>query len=111
MEAVIRHVVDEAERLEELANQILEECGADDERLSMLYDRLDELDPTGAEPRARKILAGLGFNDRLVPMDRQTKAMSGEWRMRVSLAKALFAQPTVSPHTAQVFRYVFLVQR
>jgi len=57
----------------------------------VIYDRLGELN--AEEPRARKILAGLGFADHLVPMDRQTKHMSGGWRMRVSLAKALFAAP------------------
>ena len=41
------------------------------------------------------ILAGLGFCDRLIPMDRKTKHMSGGWRMRVSLAKALFAAPSL----------------
>merc|ERR1712072_1279023 len=30
-----------------------------------------------------------------VPMDRMTKHMSGGWRMRVSLAKALFASPSL----------------
>merc|ERR1711966_356830 len=60
-----------------------------------IADRIEELDVTDAEPRARKILAGLGFADHLVPMDRQTKHMSGGWRMRVSLAKALFAAPTI----------------
>ena len=73
----------------------MEEFGADDERLEEIYDRLGQLDPTGAEPRARKILAGLGFADHLVPMDRKTKDMSGGWRMRVSLAKALFAAPSL----------------
>ena len=91
VEAVVAHVVEEAAALEALSQSILEECGADDERLEEIYDRLGQLDPTGAEPRARKILAGLGFADHLVPMDRKTKDMSGGWRMRVSLAKALFA--------------------
>ena len=48
---------------------------------------------TGAEPRARLIMSGLGFADHLVPMDRKTKHMSGGWRMRVALAQALFARP------------------
>ena len=68
---------------------------AEDERLEAINDRLSELDPIGAEPRARKILSGLGFADHLVPMDRQTKHMSGGWRMRVSLAQALFAAPEI----------------
>mmetsp|Transcript_55956 Transcript_55956/g.144383 ORF Transcript_55956/g.144383 Transcript_55956/m.144383 type:complete len:598 (+) Transcript_55956:67-1860(+) len=95
VEAVIAHIVDEAERLQKLSDKIMEECGPDDERIGMLAERIDELDPTGTEPRARKILAGLGFADHLVPMDRKTKHMSGGWRMRVSLAKALFAAPSL----------------
>ncbi|KAL1524264.1 hypothetical protein AB1Y20_019167 [Prymnesium parvum] len=95
VEAVIAHVVEEAAALEELAATIVEEHGPDDERLEAIYDRLGTLDPTGAEPRARKILSGLGFADHLVPMDRKTKHMSGGWRMRVSLAKALFAAPSL----------------
>merc|ERR1719305_704404 len=73
----------------------MEEFGPEDERIMAISDRLDELDITDAEPRARKILAGLGFSDNQVPMDRQTKHMSGGWRMRVSLAKALFASPAL----------------
>ena len=93
VQAVIQHVVDEVARLEAMSESILEECGPEDERLEAINDRLSELDPTGAEPRARKILSGLGFADHLVPMDRETKHMSGGWRMRVSLAQALFAAP------------------
>lgn len=95
VEAVIGHVIAEAERLEALSAEIIETSGPEDERLEPIYDRLGELDPSGAEPRARKILSGLGFANHLVPMDRATKHMSGGWRMRVSLAKALFAAPSL----------------
>lgn len=95
MEAVIAHIVEESEKLEALSVKITEECGPEDERLDAIADRMAELDPNGAEPRARKILSGLGFTDKIVPMDRKTKHMSGGWRMRVSLAKALFAAPSL----------------
>jgi len=93
VEAVIAHVNDEMERLDALSQQIIEDSGPEDERLEAIFDRLSELNVE--EPRARKILAGLGFADHLVPMDRMTKHMSGGWRMRVSLAKALFAAPSL----------------
>ena len=95
VEAVIAHLVEEAAKLETLSEAIIEAEGPEDERLEAIFERLDELDPTGSEPRARKILSGLGFADDLVPMDRKTKHMSGGWRMRVSLAKALFATPSL----------------
>ena len=95
VEAVVAHIIEEAKKLEDLSEQIIEEYGADDERLEKIFERIDELDPSGSEPRARLILSGLGFSDRLVPMDRKTKHMSGGWRMRVSLAKALFASPSL----------------
>ena len=95
VEAVIKHVVDEANKLEALSEHIIENYGPEDERLEAIFERMDELDPTGSEPRARLILAGLGFHDKMIPMDRKTKHMSGGWRMRVSLAKALFAAPSL----------------
>ena len=44
-----------------------------------------------AEPRARRILAGLGFTVEM--QDQPTTSFSGGWRMRISLARALFMQP------------------
>lgn len=94
---MIAHIVEEARRLEEISEQIIEQRGVEDERLEKIFERIDELDPSGSEPRARLILSGLGFSDAngMVPMDRKTKHMSGGWRMRVSLAKALFAAPSL----------------
>ena len=66
---------DQVERLEAMSEAILEAVGPEDERLEAINGRLDELDPTGAEPRARKILSGLGFADHLVPMDRAVEQL------------------------------------
>lgn len=55
--------------------------------------RLDELDPNTFETRAAELLHGLGFQRHM--MERKTKDMSGGWRMRVALARALFASPTL----------------
>jgi len=54
-------------------------------------NRLDELDPEWATPKAAKILHGLGFTKEM--QARQTKDFSGGWRMRIALAEALFREP------------------
>jgi len=82
----------------------LEEDGDDDEEkspeeqqeevmeaLNSVYERLDDLDASTAEVRARAILRGLGFTHEM--QSKKTKDFSGGWRMRVSLARALFIQP------------------
>lgn len=61
------------------------------EALNLVYGRLDALDAATAEVRARSILAGLGFTHDM--QSKLTKDFSGGWRMRVSLARALFIQP------------------
>ena len=77
----------------------METSGADDERLEVISDRLSELDPDTFEFEARKILSGLGFCNKTVPMERMTKDMSGGWRMRVSLAKVMPLHPTPGTRT------------
>lgn len=61
------------------------------EALNSIYERLDAMDASTAEVRARSILKGLGFTHEM--QSKKTKDFSGGWRMRVSLARALFIQP------------------
>lgn len=66
------------------------------EKLSKAYVRLaqiEELEGGDPEPRARKVLAGLGFSTEM--QDKPTTELSGGWRMRVSLSCALFANPSL----------------
>ncbi|KAE8585472.1 hypothetical protein XENTR_v10021319 [Xenopus tropicalis] len=63
------------------------------ERLEKVYEELRAMGAASAEAKARRILAGLGFTPEM--QDRETRRFSGGWRMRVSLARALFMEPTL----------------
>lgn len=62
-------------------------------RLTEVYERMAEIGGASAEARASKILHGLGFTEAM--QQRATNLFSGGWRMRISLARALYIQPTV----------------
>ncbi|KAF8568682.1 hypothetical protein P879_02729 [Paragonimus westermani] len=62
------------------------------DRYNEVHEELTAMKADAAEGKARRILAGLGFTPRM--MERSTKDLSGGWRMRVSLARALFLEPT-----------------
>ncbi|KAK9064031.1 hypothetical protein SSX86_017903 [Deinandra increscens subsp. villosa] len=62
-------------------------------KLAELYDKLQIVGSDAAEAQAAKILAGLGFTKAM--QTRATRSFSGGWRMRISLARALFVQPTL----------------
>jgi ATPase subunit of ABC transporter with duplicated ATPase domains len=54
---------------------------------------METMDPSTFSTRASLILTGLGFNKQTI--QKKTKDMSGGWRMRVALAKALFVKPSL----------------
>ncbi|KAA8586079.1 hypothetical protein FQN60_007648 [Etheostoma spectabile] len=74
---------------------------ADTRRLKLLEEErqlqslLEKGEDSVAErlDKARRILAGLSFTPEM--QNRATKRFSGGWRMRVSLARALFMEPTL----------------
>ena len=64
-----------------------------DTRLGEVHAELAVIGAASAESRARRILFGLGFDGEM--QTRPTKFFSGGWRMRISLARALFIEPTL----------------
>ena len=67
------------------------ETATDPDRIAEVHTRLADIDAHSAPARAASILAGLGFDE--AEQSRPCSEFSGGWRMRVSLAAALFAQP------------------
>lgn len=93
LEYVVREAESELKRLEDLVEDIIIKDGPENPSLEGLYEKIDEMDPSTFEMRAAVILHGLGFNS--VTINKKTKDMSGGWKMRVALAKALFVKPTL----------------
>ena len=60
-------------------------------KLVEVNKRLEEIGAGEAENRAKFILLGLGFREE--DFTKKTKDFSGGWRVRISLAKALFVMP------------------
>lgn len=86
----VMEVDEERTRLEKEAERIMNEDPEND-RLHQVYERLDDLDADKAEAKAARILQGLGFNKEM--QRKKLSDFSGGWRMRVSLARALFIKP------------------
>jgi len=83
--------VDEERKKLEAEVDYLQAHDPESEFLLELYERLDELDVDKAEATAARILKGLGFTKEM--QHKKMKDFSGGWRMRVSLARALFIKP------------------
>ncbi len=86
----------EARALEKELADIEARMGHDhDEALLARYEeataRFAQLGGYQLEAEARRILAGLGFTE--LTMEKPIPTLSGGWRMRVSLARLLFARP------------------
>eukprot|EP00158_Paraphelidium_tribonemae_P003623 Partr_v1_DN26258_c0_g1_i1_m48195 putative ATP-binding cassette, sub-family F len=93
MEAVIDEAKRELARLEAAVEELMETEGADCPLIDDIYDRIEAMDPDTFEVRASTIINGLGFSKEMAA--KATKDMSGGWRMRVALARALFVRPTL----------------
>ena len=63
------------------------------ERLGAVVAELTNMGADSMEAKARRILYGLGFSMEM--QTKPTKMFSGGWRMRISLARALFVEPTL----------------
>ncbi|XP_029179547.2 ATP-binding cassette sub-family F member 1-like [Acropora millepora] len=84
------HLLEEETRLIQLSEKGDE---AATEKLKEVYVELEAIGAASAESRVRRILAGLGFTTEM--QKRPVNHFSGGWRMRVSLARALFLEPTL----------------
>lgn len=97
-ESKINERVDEIEKLrKEFEENSPEMKKLDNEQddlysnLEKVQERLADIESDKAEGKAAQILYGLGFSDEA--QQRPTKEFSGGWRMRISLARALFCEP------------------
>ncbi|XP_034517717.1 ATP-binding cassette sub-family F member 3 isoform X4 [Ailuropoda melanoleuca] len=81
------------QREQELSTQIAagRAEGSEAAQLAEIYAKLEEIEADKAPARASVILAGLGFNPKM--QQQPTREFSGGWRMRLALARALFARP------------------
>jgi len=93
LEYIIKSAKEKVARLEARMEELSIADDVDTVALDTVSEELDELDPNTFEAKAGSILHGLGFTQEM--MAKPTKDMSGGWRMRVALARALFIKPHI----------------
>ncbi|WVQ84186.1 hypothetical protein IAT38_006337 [Cryptococcus sp. DSM 104549] len=91
LDYIVASAKEKVARLEKLAEDMSTADDIDELALEAIYEELEEMDPAMFEAKAGAILNGLGFSAAM--MAKPTKDMSGGWRMRVALARALFIKP------------------
>lgn len=63
------------------------------DELTEIEDNINSFEEEKTEVTVKKILYGLGFTEKM--MNSPSNILSGGWKMRISLARALFIQPDV----------------
>lgn len=91
LDFIIASAKEKVAKLEKYVEELSMQDDVDELALEAAYEELEEMDPSTFEAKAGSILHGLGFGQAM--MHKATKDMSGGWRMRVSLARALFIKP------------------
>lgn len=91
LDFIIKSAREKVARLEQEIEDMSVADVVDEVGLELKYEELEDMDPSTFEAKAGAILHGLGFSKEM--MAKPTKDMSGGWRMRVSLARALFTKP------------------
>ena len=84
--------------LEELQTAMGDPARADDmdrilERFGAVQEEYEHLGGYALESQAREVLHGLGFDDAWI--DGDVGALSGGWKMRIAMARALLGRPDV----------------
>ncbi len=88
-QTLLDHVLDaDTERSSLMAEAVR---ATDPNRISVILQRLEDINAYAAPARAAAILAGLGFDE--PEQKRPLSEFSGGWRMRVALAALLFLAP------------------
>jgi len=75
------------------AEQIGKRMDEIQDKLGANFQLMKDLDCMDVDVKARNVLSGLGFSESM--MNWPTNRLSGGWRMRVSLAGALFVEPDI----------------
>lgn len=92
--SIIEYVIDADQKLRDCQNLLQQaEENHDGEKLAELYEEILKLDGFTAEARAAIILKGLGFSEQQLLS--AVNSLSGGWKMRVNIARALFVPSQV----------------
>ncbi|MCJ8169568.1 ATP-binding cassette domain-containing protein [Atopomonas sediminilitoris] len=84
----VDYVLDGDQQLRRIQHDLsVAEAAHDNSALARLHAEFDAADGYTADSRARRLLAGLGFNE--AEMQRPVSSFSGGWRMRLNLAQTL----------------------
>lgn len=88
------YVLEGDQELQELEKNLqLAEKNNDGIQIAILHARMSEIDAYSAPARAAQLLNGLGFNT--YEQQQTVSEFSGGWRVRLNLAKALFARSDI----------------
>ncbi|KAL4468288.1 hypothetical protein ABPG72_015824 [Tetrahymena utriculariae] len=93
LQQVLETDIEREQLLKEYEELVAKNDEDDNSRLVEVQKRLQYIEAHIAESRAAAILGGLGFSHEMI--NNPTDKLSGGWRMRVSLARALFVQPDI----------------